>query len=168
MINHPPEMPDSNPPAREPSALESVDAMLFEAFQRPMPAPDLTRNIMGRLGYMKAAPGAVRKARFRRWAGRFATVFVALVAVGVGLHMYNIGPDARRAAPITIPSAIGSELQRQQDCINSMIRTIRQLTPKHGERAPSFISRPVEEPSESNQPLDEDVNRSAVAPVEWV
>jgi hypothetical protein len=49
-----------------------------------------------------------------------------------------------------------------------MIRTIRQLTPRQDQAVPAFIAEPTEESSESDQPLDEDVNRSAVAPVEWV
>jgi hypothetical protein len=67
MINHPSDIPGSDPPSREPSALESVDAMLFESLQRPMPTPDLTRNIMGRLGYMKAVPP---RRRFPRRSAR--------------------------------------------------------------------------------------------------
>jgi hypothetical protein len=79
------------------------------------------------------------------------------------VQVHEAGPDARRPEGPTIPSAIGNELMRHQHRINNVFQTIRNLTP-----AAPADGEPVETtPAPSTPSLDEDVDRSAVAPVQW-
>ena len=46
------------------------------------PAPDLSRSIMGRLGYMRVSPAVARRRAMTRWANR-ASNRAATLAAGV-------------------------------------------------------------------------------------
>lgn len=129
---------------------------------RPTDAPDMTRSIMGRLGYMRVPSAVSRRHRLRRAAGRLGLLCSALFAVGLGAKMYLESPQARRPADVTIPAAIDSDLQRQHQQFDSMIRTIRNLSPVNS------VPRESEEGDREQDGINEDVNHSSVGPVRWV
>ena len=144
---------------------ERVDHPLFEDLSRPLPAPDLTRPIMGRLGYMKVSEKRSRQLRLRRWASRAGLTCAAAVAIAMGWKMYLDGPEIRRPSGPTIPSAIGHDVIRQQRNIGAVLQTIRNLSPRV--EPSDDQSQPAREPDEAPPPND-DVNQSTIAPVRWV
>ena len=127
-------------------------------------APDLTRRIMGQLGYMQVGPRVARRHRIRRIAGLIGTLAVAVLALSVGMRFYENGSDARRPAGVTIPAAIGNDVQRQQNQIGNVIRSIRNL---------SLPPRPLEiepaAPDDDSPPrmLEQD-DHGSTAPFRWV
>ena len=142
---------------READVNRSSEHAFLWALSRPAASPDLTRPIMGRLGYMKAAPGVVRRRRIRRWVNRLTLAAVGLLVVVVAARMHESGPHARRAAGPTIPAAIGSDVNRHQQRIRGTIQLIREFAP----------AAPTDSPPPDDA-LDEDVDRSAVGPFRWV
>jgi hypothetical protein len=164
MIDHAQPTYNDDPAPRKPafncSSQRQVD--LLGDLARPMNAPDMTRSIMGRLGYMKVPPVVSRRHRLRRAAGRLGMLCASLFAVAIGAKMYLESPQARQPAEITIPAAIDSDLQRQHLQSDSVIRTIRNLTPVNS--APGDAGDQDSEP----EGIDEEINRSTVGPVRWV
>jgi len=152
--------PDSLPNRERPQeadARRSPEQELLRELSRPAASPDLTRPIMGRLGYMRAAPRVVRRRRIRRWVNRLTLAAVALLVVVVAGRVHESSPRARRAAGLTIPAAVGSDVNRHQQRIKGTIQLIREIAPP----------APTDTPS-SEDTLDEDVDRSAVGPFRWM
>jgi hypothetical protein len=121
---------------------------------------------MGRLGFMKASPVVSRRRKVQRWVTRAGLTCAASVALAIAWQGYVNGPDVRRPDGLTIPAAIGHDLQHQQHRIGSMIQTIRNLSPRPAQ--PDLESAPPESEPLPDQPIDEDVNRSSIAPMRWV
>lgn len=142
---------------READVDRSSEHGLLRELSRLTVSPDLTRPIMGRLGYMKAARGVVRRRRIRRRVNRLTLAAMGLLVVVVAARVHESGPHARRAAGPTIPAAIGNDVSRNQQRIRSTIQLIREFAP-----AAPTDSPPPEEA------LDEDVDRSAVGPFRWM
>jgi hypothetical protein len=159
MINHADNTSGSDRQPRP--GLNNKDGVLRDLSQ-PVQAPDLTRCIMGRLGYMQVPPTVARRHRLRRFAGRIGLVSAAALVASAGVYMHLHGPDARRPADMTIPAAIGSDVERQHQRFDSVIQTIRSLTPI----VPSPSSDQQHEPPP--KVIDDDVNRSSIGPVQWV
>jgi hypothetical protein len=145
----------TTPPA--PDNFELPDAL------PPVEVPDMTRRIMGRLGYMHASSNAVRRARRQRWFNRIiGTCAMALLALGFFL-MHQHSNAVRTPAEVTLPAAIGNDLQQQQHRIEHVIRTFQQIAPT----VPATHVQPQEhEPAD--EPIDQRIDESAVAPVRWV
>ena len=136
-----------------------IDRILESELRRPVGSPDLTRSIMGRLGYMQASPVVVRRKKLQRWLGRLSLVCVSGVVGWVGVIAYQSSPEARRPFVDTMPSAIHSDLQYQQHHFNSVIQMLREMPPRIE----------FNDADDAHMPhVDEDVDRSAVAPVRWV
>jgi hypothetical protein len=137
---------------------------LFAELSNPSAAsgPDLTRSIMGRLGYMQASPRAIRRRRYRRGVGRGLMTLAAAVLVITGVHLHEQGPDARRPSGPTIPAAIGTEIDAQQQRFRRAIQTIQNLAP-----APP---NPLDQPDggEFYEEIDEEVDESGIGPVRWL
>jgi hypothetical protein len=129
---------------------------------RATPSPDLTRSIMGRLGYMQAAPRAAQRRHRRRAIGRALMTMAAALLVVAGLHIHEQGPDARRPAGPTIPSAIGQEIDAQQQRLQRAIQTIQNLAPSPSE--------PQQQPTDGEyyEEIDPDVDESGIGPVRWL
>jgi hypothetical protein len=163
MIDNAPFDPEERPAldAVTRHAAKSDDA-LFDQLQRSAASPDLTRLIMGRLGYMQVAPKVARRHRLRRWGSRMGLALVAAVAVGIGMRTFEGSDRFRRPAGPTIPAALQNDLQRQQDRLGGMIRVIRDFQPRLD---PKPLSEPKDVPP---RPLNEDVNRAASSKVRWV
>lgn len=153
------------------AGFDPFDALTHDRLDIRHNAPDFTRSIMGRLGYMKAAPAAVRRRRIRLWANRVGVVVLTGAALLVSMHLYEHSPQARRPDGPTIPAALGRDLQQQQHRLGTMIHTIRSLSPR-------IEFEPILEEDEGDNEnewfdegpdaLPEDVNQSSIAPIRWV
>lgn len=145
-------------PADDTPADRVADEVL-RAIAAPPPAPDLTGPIMGRLGYMHAAPAVVKRRRRRRTIMRGVTCLMAGGVIGAALYVHAIGPDARRARGTSIPDAFWREVELRQSGFDRAIQTIRGLTPVFAPAAPG------DEPGAIEWEFDEDADRSAIGPV---
>jgi hypothetical protein len=120
----------SLPPDAERDARDAIDAVL-RGLHHPHGAPDVTANVMARLGY---APASAPQARRWHWMslarrGGFAAVILFAVVVGARIHLHTA--DARRPAEITIPDAVNSAVQEKRETFEGFIHAIRNLTPRH-------------------------------------
>jgi hypothetical protein len=133
--------------------------------------PDLSRSIMGRLGYMQVTAETARRRRLSTWANRAAVLVVAGLAFAIGWRVFEASPHVRRPAGATVPEAIHRDMQMQQQHMRGAIRGIRtistpRLDPGSAERAIERDNPPVH--PIRPQELQDDVNRSSIAPVRWV
>lgn len=140
------------------------DRLVSEALRSDSAAPDLTRSIMGRLGYMRVAPMVVRRQRRRRWAARSAFGVMLLGAIGAGILLHNASPDARGPVEMTVPAAISHDVETHQERIDALMNMLRDMTPP-GTAIPEGFST---EPPGGSFELDEDVDRSAIGPVRFI
>ncbi|MCI0362865.1 MAG: hypothetical protein L0219_03225, partial [Phycisphaerales bacterium] len=80
----------------EPEAERSrFDQSILNRLSERVGAPDLTRPIMARLGYMHVSPAVARRRRIGRWTGRAGTLLAAVMALAVGAEIYRHSPMAR-------------------------------------------------------------------------
>jgi hypothetical protein len=140
--------------------LRHTDPALADALAERAPAPDLTRSIMGRLGYMQASPAAGRRRRRARHLRRGAAALVVLGLVAGGAALHHFGPSARRPAELTLPAALGQDVHLHQERFSRTIETIRSFAPRVPRVVP--VSNPVSGPDRG---FDESVERSAVGPI---
>jgi hypothetical protein len=143
-------------PTQEPSAI-------FDRLSNDVDAPDLTRSIMGRLGYMPVSPTVARRHKFRAWAGRAGMLFTAAIALGIGFNFYLNSAEIRRPVGPTISDALRHDWQQQQKSIGSMIQTIQNLSPaapsEQFDAGDDVRSAPADSP---------ETTESWIAPVRWV
>lgn len=112
---------------------------LDELAQAEKAAPDMTRSIMGRLGYMRVSPAVARRKLMMQWANRAGMLAVCGVAVALGWRVFESSPQVRRANETTLPQAISHDARQQTQRIDSMLQTIRQIaspkfTPRLGQQ----------------------------------
>lgn len=139
-----------------------VDPQLLHQLTNSVKSPDLTRSIMGRLGYMNVSPKVARRHRLRRWSSRAGISLVAALAMAVGMKFYVNSDQIRRPVGPTIPAALGQDLQRQQDRLGNVIQTIRSLS------APRPATNQPAQPQDEPRPLNDDVHGAPHAPIRWV
>lgn len=109
------------------------------------PAPDLSRSIMGRLGYMRVGAEVARRRRMRTWASRAGMFAVAGLAFAIGLRVFVDSPQVRRPSETTLPQAIRHDVEQQQERLGSMLQTIRTISgPKIGPQNGSKDASPVD------------------------
>jgi len=144
--------PDQRPEDR---LLHDLSPDLEAALSRPVEAPDMTRSIMGQLGYMRASRAAARRGRLRRWAARATTCVFGVAVLAIGLRVHDQSASARRPVGPTVPSAIGSQMTEQGRSIIRTLETIRQI-------APAVPAVPETEPATA--PFEVDLE-GAVGPV---
>jgi len=113
----------------------SCDGLDLECLKDVPAAPDMTRRIMGRLGYMRASERAIARARQRRLLNRAAVALVVLLCGWIGLKFYEFGSWTRKPDAVTLPTAIGVDLARHEQRLDSAMQTIHRLT-AHCERLP--------------------------------
>jgi hypothetical protein len=119
---------------------------------------DLTRSIMGRLGYMRASPRVLRRDHLRRWTSRLGTLAAAAVALIVAVHGHNSSTNARRTIGPTIPAAVTNELREQRERLESVFQLLRHLPRTEAES--SAVEDAADRPA---------VDAPAAAPVgEWM
>ena len=130
-------------------------------------APDLTRSIMGRLGFMQASPQVIHRYRIRRRISRTLFTLAMASVILAAFHLHQNSPQARRPEGQTLPAAIGSGINHHQNGLSNVIRAIRNLTPPVEEQ-PDSVDLPDAAPNSGPTELNEDIDRSAIAPVRWV
>jgi hypothetical protein len=142
---------------------------MLDELSRPIAAPDMTRSIMGRMGYVSARGQVAARRRRRRLLGRTAMTLTVAMALVAGLQAHRHGGQVRRPIGPTIPAALGHDLQQHHERVNRAIRTIRDRSMR--------ITVPLAHEAASPAPaprwpgpgsFDEDVDRSAVGPVQWI
>lgn len=146
------------------------DQHLLNALDNPIDCPDMTRSIMGKLGYMKAAPRVVRRNRIRRHVKRGLVGVAAFIALGVGIFIHNNGPDARRQVGPSLSEAVNHDILMQQQRIGNVIDTFRNFTPRNLTPA-TFIEQkplPVETELTPDFSNEDDVPLFAKAPFRWM
>jgi hypothetical protein len=135
--------------------------------------PDLSHSIMGRLGYRRVSRKIAMQRRVMAWANRVGIVMVAGVALAIGWRIFEASPQVRRPADTTVPDAIRRDVQIQQQRLEGAIRGIRIIsTPRpmpnrHVDPSAERDNEPVQ-PAPEPRELQDDVNRSSMAPVRWV
>jgi len=133
-------------------------------------APDLTRSIMGRLGYMRVPAHVARRRRRMRVLRRTALVAAMAAALGVSYRLYEQSTAVRRPAELTVPGAIIHDAQQSQMRINTVLERLRLR--ETGRPAVDTQPPPSSRYNETMEPMDptrdEQLNRSAVAPFKWV
>jgi type II secretory pathway component PulM len=135
--------------------LDPLDELIIAELSRPVPAPDLTNSIMQRLGFQRELGVRMIWRRVAVWSRRVGLAAAAMAVLAIGWHLHQQSPSVRRPIGPTIPAALERNLQRLEQQGHDVLQGIRQLQPA----APS-------DPSEA--PIDEDINRSALAPFTWV
>ncbi len=155
------------------SPADPLETWLEAQLKRPDSAPDLTRKVMGRLGYMAVPPDVAQRHRRLRHFARSGIVLAGFLAVGIGIFMHNSSPEARRPLEMTLPAAVGQDLESSQQRMGEMFRSLRRLTPSlelPAESHPDSFRRPNESPSQDDgtELMDDAINRSAIAPMRWV
>lgn len=145
-----------------------VDPIIADRL-RVTQSPDLTRRVMGRLGYMRVPARVARRRRIMRWTSRCSCLALAALAAALGLKAFQSSPEARRPAELTIPAAVGRDFQQQQERVGSFIRLLQQNPAGAVERAaePASTTDVLDNPHDPHE-IDEELNRSAIAPVRWV
>ena len=90
---------------------------------------------------------------------------LALVTIAAGLATMHFRGATRRPTSPTIPAALGHDLEFHQQRVTNVLQSIRERT----DRALPALPAPDEVDDEHTPaPLDDDVDRSAVAAVSWV
>lgn len=146
--------------------LKRGDDHLFD-FAQPAKSPDMTRAVMGRLGYMQVSTKVSRRHRLHRWVSRAGLTLAALLAVGVGLQMHNESSRARRPLDGNVPAALGNDLQQHRLRFDDVIQTIRRVTPTGPLQMPADLT-PDEVDEDQGFPVDDDVQRLVSLPMRWV
>lgn len=123
---------------------------VWRELQHSVEAPDLTRPVMGRLGYMRLVPEQARRRRIRRVASRIVLCLAAVTSLAVGLHLHNQSPQARRPDPVSLPEAIDLDLSRHQRGMSNLIQMIRRAVPP----TDSAASTPAGEADQQPDPRD--------------
>jgi hypothetical protein len=135
---------------------------------KPPQTPDLTRVIMGRLGYMRVPSAVARRQRVRRMVMRGVTLGVIVAVAATGVALYGLSPDARRPlGDSAIPAALRIDLHQHQQRVSSVLEIFKPATPIS---APATAAEPAGEWLRDEPFLeepDEEVIRSAVAPFRW-
>lgn len=149
---------------------ELNEVQLLNELDGPVDCPDLTRSIMGRLGYMKAHPNVIRRTRILRHLKRGLLGVAMLFALGVGIFIHNHSPDARRQVGPSLTEAVNHDIQLQQQRIGSMIQTIRNLTPRNLTPASYTEQKPLQTETEIRTIFsdEDDVPLIAMAPFRWI
>lgn len=144
-------------------------------------SPDMTRRIMGRLGYMRVAPTVARRHRIRTWMNRCGVMMIACVALAMAWRVYEGSEAVRHESDLTIPAAISNDVQHHQQRLGNVIRTFRQMTspavatpvapvPTQLNPAHPHPARPHSESEipANPQPLDSDIVEPSHSSFRWV
>jgi hypothetical protein len=124
--------------------------------------PDLTRSIMGRLGYMQGSAQVAERRRRRRRLVRGAVVTCALCVITGGLLVHQFGPNARRADETSVGTVLPAALERNVDDMGSALERLRDVfAPPRPRAVPASITIPADE-------IPDDVDQTAIATLRWL
>jgi hypothetical protein len=144
----------------DPLSDEQLDRLIEGELAQRIAAPDMTRAIMGRLGYMRVSELALRKRRRTRWLRRVATAACLSLALFAGLFMHRQTADSRHPMGPTIPAALRDSFQSSGEQLDRAFESIRLLDflPQQGgllerDAAPRIEERTIRpELQRDNQP----------------
>lgn len=114
---------------REPNRRPRKEASWLDDLGRSDETPDMTREIMGRLGYMKTTDDAARRVRRGRRIARTAIIAGGVAMLAVGAVIHHAGPRARRPVEQTIPAALSEVVQQKQERWQRSFETIIRQVP---------------------------------------
>lgn len=110
------------------------DDPLFEALRETTnSAPDVTRSVMGRLGYMRAAPAVVRRAGRRRCCARAGMTLAAALAIAIGVTVHQRSETVRRPSDVTLPGALQRDVEQRDTQFRRAIDFLRAIPARSGE-----------------------------------
>ena len=118
--------------------------------------PDLTADVMARLGYMRGAPAAAARHRRRQQRRRIGSGVGLILMAAVAVWWHAGTEHARTRAAVTLPEAVAHDVEVQRARMRRSIDTVRLLLPA----APAFT--PVTEPTA----LPEEADRSGMGPID--
>jgi hypothetical protein len=90
-------------------------------------APDMTRRIMGRLGFMRGSATAAARARRKSRLHRAAWVVTGALSGFIGWEMYQYSDMVRRPAAVTVSSAIDHDLAASGTKLNETVGQFSRL-----------------------------------------
>lgn len=153
--------PRNHPRPRGRPEPQCLEASILAELRRPVAAPEVTGTVMARLGFARVAPEAARRLRPRRWVGRALAAIGVLVVVTLALRLHDVGPRARRPVGLTIPAAIGQDIDGYQRRFDRVLRSLRGLSPR-----PQIDPQPgpPSPAAPAPRPIQESVDRPAVGP----
>ncbi len=145
-------------------------------------SPDLTRRIMGRLGYMQS-----HRRSLSRWSQRGVFLLLAAATLAIGMHVFRNSDASRSPNGPTIPTALIEDVARQRQRLEHLHDSIRSIAnpnanPNGGggggaglfrlptgdsgnQRGPSPVDSGDEDGGWNPQP--DDTQWLAVGPVRW-
>jgi hypothetical protein len=138
----------------------------FSDLSQPVKSPDVTRAVMGRLGYMKVSAKVSRRHRLNRWGSRAGLTLAALMALGIGWRVHDAGSRARRPLEGNIPAALGNDLQKHRVRFEDVIQTIRRAAPSGPLQMPADLAPDDED--DQGLPVNDDLQQLAGLPMRWV
>lgn len=155
-------------------AADAIDALLVRLTEADHATPDLSRSIMGRLGYMRIAAPVSRRRTLAKWGNRAAMFMIVAIAFTLGWRVFSVSDQVRRPSDMTIPQAVGRDVEMQRQRLDSLIQTIRSISSPKLEAPPTTTG---EESDGFDRPrrgrhapreMRDDVNRATYAAVRWV
>lgn len=95
-------------------------------------SPDVTDNVMARLGFVRVSPEEARRIRRRRWAFR-ASVLATLAVAAYGAFLIRDASIHARfeAEGPAISSALGQDMNRHASNLQGAVHLLRQTVVGH-------------------------------------
>ena len=90
-------------PPQDREVENGFDFSAFRVFDLPSRSPDVTRTVMGRLGFMRVGEKVVRRHRLRRWGCRAGLTLAGLLAIP---HVRSLRGASARRGLFTPPSLV--------------------------------------------------------------
>jgi len=145
----------TNRPRHTQRILRPEDTLL-SSLRDDRKSPDLTRRIMGRLGYMRAAPDAAKRERRRRVIRRasWMTALLIVAAACVQIQMHRSALHGER--PVPLSEAVSHDLAAQRVQVHRLFDSLRRV-------APGPAAREIAEDA-----ISPELNASARGPARWL
>jgi len=148
--------PEQRPPSDSIWTDDQLDRLIEDELSTRIEAPDMTRAIMGRLGYMRVTEETIKQRRRVKWMRRFATAACLGLVVFAGLLVHRHSADSRNPMGPTIPAALHESLEYGGQQLDRAIESIRMFDfmPQREERSsqPDVIRQHRPELQRGNQP----------------
>jgi hypothetical protein len=162
-----PGRPDQHSPSDPNLSDADLDRLIAEALSRRIVAPDLTRAVMGRLGYMRVSEPIVRKRHRAKWMRRVGTAACLSFALLAGLYMHRQTADSRIPSGPTIPAALRDSFESSGERFDRAIEAIRLLEflPQGGG---SLLGAPNAGPRNEERNVRPELQRGNQPPFRWV
>ncbi|HWB20111.1 MAG TPA: hypothetical protein VG711_07425, partial [Phycisphaerales bacterium] len=90
-------------------------------------SPDMTRRIMGQLGFMRGTPGAVARAKRRVRLQRAAWIATAMLSGFIGWELLQYSDLVRKPTAVTVSSALEHDLATQSSKLDATMSHVARL-----------------------------------------